>query len=74
MLMTAANSIAERAALADVMQPDLADLEADVTADLGIAEAQVQVSRVGSVEFADAQLVDSFGVTLKATGLASVEQ
>jgi hypothetical protein len=74
LLYAAANAVAERSALADVKAADLDELVSQVVTDLGVAGAKIAVSRSGSVAIAKAYLPETFGITLRATGLASVEQ
>jgi hypothetical protein len=66
--------VAERSALADENAADLDELESQVVDDLGVVGAQIVITRSGSVSIAEAKLPEAFGITLSATGLASVEE
>jgi hypothetical protein len=74
LLYAAANALAERSALADVKAADLDELVSQVVADLGVIGAKVEITRSASVAIAEAKLPEAFGITLSATGLASVEE
>lgn len=73
LLIAAATSIAERAALADVNQADEEGLISDALAGVGLEDAAVSLSSEGGIEVARASMLALGVFELEAVGYASIE-